>query len=334
MHRLQNLPRRRAILLAAIVLGACSDDVPGPIAPAGVTATGPLLAKGAGNPNNRRIVFNSNRDGSGVYRIHTMKADGTAITRLTTSATNDNAPTWSPDGSRIAFVCTSADPRGEICVMNADGTGLTRLTTSPGLDNYPTWSNDGTKIAFFSLRAAADPINAGLEAADIYVMNADGTGVTRLTNRAGTKIYPGAADISPAWSPDGTRIAFLSSRGHPTTSSLDIYLMNPDGTNVVRLAEVGVYSGSLERLSWDSQSRRLAYAVDNDIFVIDVVTRAITQIGFGAGKRPSWSPNDGKLVFQSLRDGNHELYQMNADGSGQTRLTVSALNEAWPTWAR
>jgi Tol biopolymer transport system component len=318
-------------VLAAVVLGACSEHASPPSAP---VSTGPSLAKGAANLNNRRIVFTSNRDGSGVYRIHTMKSDGTDIKRLTTSATNDGAPVWSPDGTRIVFVCTGADFLGEICVVNANGSGLTQLTASPGLDNFPSWSNDGTKIVFFSTRGAADPATADLGAADIYVMNADGTGVTRLTNRSGSKIYPAAADISPAWSPDGTRIAFLSSRAYPTWNQLDIYLMNPDGTNAVRLAQIGVGSGSIERLSWDSQSRRLVYAIGDDIFVIDVVTRAVTQIGFSAGKRPSWSPNDGKLVFQSLRDGNHELYQMNADGSGQTRLTVSAFNEAWPTWSR
>ena len=97
---------------------------------------------------------------------------------------NDFSPTWSPDGSRIAFD-SERDGNLEVYVMNADGTGQTRLTDNPAADGVPAWSPDGSRIAFMSNRDGDY---------EIYVMNTDGSGQTRLTVNS-------AADVAPAWSP-------------------------------------------------------------------------------------------------------------------------------------
>src|SRR6185369_16257594 len=105
-----------------------------------------------------------------------------------------------------------------------DGTGLAKISTEPSNDNQPTWSPDGTKIAF---------VNAIGSTPEIAVMNVDGSNRINLTNNSDL-------DLNPVWSPDGTRIAFVSTRDFPgitgdVTRGFEIYVMNADGSNQVRL---------------------------------------------------------------------------------------------------
>src|SRR5438132_11821631 len=108
--------------------------------------------------------------------------------------------------------------------MNADGGGVTRLTHSPGRDegDRAGWSPDGTRIVFSSDR------DAGL--LHVFVMSADGSGVTQLTSG-------GFVDDDPVWSPDGKQIAFHSTRDG---GDEDIFVMNADGTGVIQLTNTSV----------------------------------------------------------------------------------------------
>src|SRR5205809_192636 len=118
---------------------------------------------------------------------------------------------------RVAFVSSEGNAFTDIYTMEADGSNVQRLTNNPGFDLSPKWSPDGTKIAFLRLDDYFDgPIN-------IYVMNADGTNQTRLSNSG--------LDFDSRWSPDGTKIAFASIRDN----NCEIYVMNADGSNVQRL---------------------------------------------------------------------------------------------------
>lgn len=179
------------------------------------------------SPRGNNIIFSSNRDGN--HEIYVSDIEGEEITRLTNRTQDDRWPTWSPDGSRIAFQSDlGGTARTDVFVMNADGTSVTRLTEADAFDQMPTWSPDGSRIAFMSARDGN---------AEIYMMNADGTNETRITNNP-------ALDARPSWSREINKIVFTSGRDFslPSTNpKFEIYIMNPDGTSVVRLTNNNFY---------------------------------------------------------------------------------------------
>ena len=151
------------------------------------------------SPDGKRIIFSSIRDGHfrGEGRItseiYVMDADGGNQQRLTNNLTEDQYPSWSPDGKRIAFSARrdghfehNLDLTYEIYVMDADGGNQQRLTENRNNDWNSSWSPDGKRIAFRSDRKG-DAVNW-----DIYVMDADGGNPQNLTNNP-------HADDSPAW---------------------------------------------------------------------------------------------------------------------------------------
>ena len=126
-----------------------------------------------------RIAFGSDRNSmGGPSGIYVMNADGSNVTYLMKYPSG--TPVWSPDGRRIAFDFYE-NGNTDIWVMNADGSGRTNLTNHPGDDREPSWSPDGRRIVFESYRDGAGTDSFGRNA-EIYVINADGSGQTRLTN--------------------------------------------------------------------------------------------------------------------------------------------------------
>ncbi len=183
------------------------------------------------SPDGQKIVFMSNRDGSrlgGGYDLYVMNADGSAVRLLARGGFNAT-PAWSPDGSRIAFMSnrhSTPEAPNEIYVMDADGTNIQRLTHDYEHSTRPAWSPDGERIAFMSNRDGGRPdIDAEYE---IYVMDADGTNIQRLTHRPG-------ADGNPDWSPDGTKIVFSFYGEDGTGEEVGLWLIGADGTNLRQL---------------------------------------------------------------------------------------------------
>lgn len=237
------------------------------------------------SPDGSKIAFTSNRDGTnGIHEenneIYVMNSDGTNQTRLTNNSVSDESPVWSPDGTKMAFV-SYRDGEAEIFVMNANGANPIQLTENGRDDGGPAWSPDGTKIVFYSNR------DGFVSTVRLYVMNADGSSETPLTNTSASD----ARDLHSAWSPDGTKIAFSSSRIGPNTQ---LYVMNADGTNITQITN---YAADSYPVSWAPDGTKIVFASNKDgvnsIYVINPdgtnVTRLTNTPPDGDGS-PSWSP--------------------------------------------
>ncbi len=217
----------------------------------------------AWSPDGSRIAFISTRDGDA--EVYVMNDDGTEQTRLTHTSAGEGRPQWSPDGSRISFI-SDRDGNVDLFVMNADGTGPTNLTNDPAFDGAATWSPDGRWLAFAS--------NRGATGFDIYLIDPDAGNVTRLTDdpsdEAGPARSPDGTQIAffagsfdtreyglftmdadgsnrmrltdtnghlgfiPAWSPDGTTIAF---EHQPPGHNHELFLINLDSLVVRNLTD-------------------------------------------------------------------------------------------------
>jgi Tol biopolymer transport system component len=251
------------------------------------------------------------------WQIVTIDPDGTGGSAITDLPTDQFHPTWSPDGSMIAFDVQSVGGDMEIAVMNADGSGVTSLTEGPGSDYLPSWSPDGSRIAFVSGRDGND---------EIYVMNADGTDPVRLTRDLDE-------DLSPAWSPDGSRIVFQSNRA----TNNDIYVMHADGSSVTNLTNTPD-TGEFDP-EWSPDGSTIVFVADSGegttvIDAMDVAGSTITTLTDDVAHdwSPTWSPDGAQLAFESDRGDPQSIYVMNADGTGAALVLESSADACCPSW--
>jgi TolB protein len=242
------------------------------------------------SPNGKHIVF-SLGNGSHPWRIWVMRSDGTHQHRLTTDTKGfrDNTPVYTPDGRRIIFSrCLPGDGVCAIWEMNADGTHKHRLTRYvPGgiherVDFFPAVSPDGKRIAF--TRFQSDGIQV-----QIFVMNADGSNPHSITT-------PRLEAGSPAWSPNGRRIAFNSNNNRTGSR---IFAVDPNGKDL-RALTPNRFPHNDVGPSYSPETKQIAFTSDR--------------------RHP-----DGCCL---------DLFEMRADGSGEHKVNLGLHNAGIldPVW--
>jgi WD40 repeat protein len=140
--------------------------------------------------------------------IYTFNLDGSGLADLTPDLLPDRDPSWSPDGSKIAFG-TVRSSNNEVFVLKSDGTGATNLSNHPGNDFDPNWSPDGNRIAFVRTDASGTAI---------WLMDADGSAQLRLTDGTGRE----GQSFWPSWSPDGTSIVYTKGDVYRSLHVVDV----------------------------------------------------------------------------------------------------------------
>ena len=259
-----------------------------------------------------------------------------------------------PPTGKIAFTCY-VKQIDQICLINADGTNRVQLTDFDATAFYPSISPDGSTIYFSSKQGGVF---------EIYSIDPSGGNLQRLTRNLGSLYAPELSpngdwilftnhgnglwlmrpdgknprpltdrdDIDPTWSPDGSLIAFASSRA----GARQLFVMNADGTNIRQVTNLDFMGG---RSTFSPDGTRLAFyrgpAGDHNIYIININGTGLVQLTDGGDNLgPSWSPDGNWIAFTSFRDGNNEIYLIHPDGTGLTRLTNSPISDWQPRWGR
>jgi Tol biopolymer transport system component len=243
-----------------------------------------------------------------------------------------------PD-ERIAFAAeedySEESTATDIYLMNADGTNRTRLTNGQLTELGPSWSPDGKKIAFTGGKEALYRATEDPESFDTYVMNADGSALTKLADDTG---------VSIAWSADGEKMIF--------STGGSIYVMNADGTGRVSLITNLDHPSSLD---WSPDCKKIAFSelvgpqgTAPGIYVMNADGTNLKRlrpaafspgVWNGSSDDPAWSPDGKKIAYVSEdADSVDTINVMNADGTDETTLTNYENGETGsvlssPTWS-
>jgi dipeptidyl aminopeptidase/acylaminoacyl peptidase len=245
--------------------------------------------------------------------IAVVDNDGAGL-RVLTSGASATAPAWKPASPSIAFVSA-----GKLSAVDLVSGNVTALLAADGYAlSAPAWSPDGAKLAFIGTKTADG-------STDLWVANADGTGLTNLTNDA-------AKDADPAWSPDGAKILFATDRD----GNFEIYSILPDGTGAARLTD----DPSADRdpdMSPDG-SKIVFVRTESDLMPAlwtmnaDGSNGAALTDGSFAAVTPAWSPDGSLIAFAGAPEADFDIWTIAPNGDGQTFVTGGSGDQTSPSW--
>jgi Tol biopolymer transport system component len=258
--------------------------------------------------------------------IYAMKADGSDVELLTKEPGPRISPSWSPDGTKLAY--SDSDDDLDIYVLDLATGEEHRVTDNPTDDFSPAWSPDGSRLVFVSHRDGG----SHLYLIDAGGMETGGSPVTRLTSGA-------SSNYDPAWSADGTQIYFAHD---PLDGSehADLYVLNaPSGSQPQPPPPVPLLSedASVFQPAPSPDGTRLAFVSQpngvSQIFAANADGSNARQLTHGPGHKtsPSWSPDGQQIVFSS-GIGRNDLFVMNSDGSDVRQITELDGDLVTPAW--
>ncbi|HEX8284916.1 MAG TPA: S8 family serine peptidase [Pyrinomonadaceae bacterium] len=237
-------------------------------------------------------------------------------------ATPTPTPVPGASAQAVAFVRQVNSPAGngaDIFLANADGTGAVNFTSNQGDDTDPVWSPDGMKIAYTCRRNPDGSVGGPRR---VCVRNADGMGFAVLSQTP-------SDDFSPAWSPDGKKLAFASNV--PGNDYTSVYTINADGTNRLPFNSSFLGTGYPD---WSPDGQWIVYGNVQSIWIQRTFGGSALRLTTGFGDmRPRYSPDGKRIVFQSSRNGQAEIYLVGADGAGLVRLTTNPAADTAPAWS-
>ncbi|MBA3426064.1 MAG: PD40 domain-containing protein [Rubrobacter sp.] len=318
-----------ALMLTALVVFA--------VAGAAVVLVAPTPAMAEFPGDNGRIAF-MRQDADGFWQTWVANKDLSNRTKLTSKSADSGWAVWKPGGAKLAFDSNRADPDptdsdaiNDIFKMNPDGTGIVKLTHSDSFSSDAGWSPDGSKIAF-----ASDRRN-GAGRQEIFVMDADGSHVRRVSTLPEAALY----DLAPRFSPNGKQLVFTRYRTDPGTSAL--FTVRVDGSGLRQLTPWGNGAGDAD---WSPGGKKLVFeAYPNkgcfgEIYTVEADGQHLTNITDNRCRSgsadPVWSPNGKKILFMSAHAFSggfgFGLATMNPDGSARHFILPNPKEMHQPDW--